>query len=349
MSTPPASIKVMTAQLTVTSESTWTDQAACKALPHLFTGSGAEDFEPWHQQQRALATCRGCPVRAECLDDCLHYEAITGRSDLVAGGTTVWQRIWLTEHPEEAARVAAECADAKVSTDELSDWYEAVGPDQKIELDLKSNLKPKRIAREFGVRSQVYNRWVRARRPRPERKKVVAKKTPGGSPRDHTSLTALGVQVRQFLLDELSNDNDGWVARTDVITMAEEFLRDDPLTEATARRQKVWNNPNTPVSRREVVGYVTGHVLRRGLTTGWLEKEPIPGSRAVQIRVAEHARAEQQELVKQSVFSGTDGQPADEATSTTGADGTAAETAAEPGDATASVSTVSKSDALCRT
>lgn len=64
----------------------WCDRAACKGRTSLFF---AED--PFSQRV-ALAVCRGCAVRAECLADVLATEARGVRYGVVAGLTAAQRR-----------------------------------------------------------------------------------------------------------------------------------------------------------------------------------------------------------------------------------------------------------------
>lgn len=64
----------------------WLDQAACGSLdPDLFEVHAPDQADP-----QALATCRTCPVRAECADDAVR----TGAAGMVRGGLILY-------HPAE--------------------------------------------------------------------------------------------------------------------------------------------------------------------------------------------------------------------------------------------------------
>lgn len=62
----------------------WTDEAACQGMdPEVFDAKSA--FE----DDKAIQTCRGCPVRGDCLDVALSDLRIEG----IWGGTTHFQRV----------------------------------------------------------------------------------------------------------------------------------------------------------------------------------------------------------------------------------------------------------------
>jgi hypothetical protein len=78
----------------------WHDRAACRGL----------DTDLWfgqaHQIGTALKVCAGCPVRAECLHECLTHELPTYRYG-VRGGLTAADRRRLPELPRAHADALA--------------------------------------------------------------------------------------------------------------------------------------------------------------------------------------------------------------------------------------------------
>lgn len=83
----------------------WEAQALCRQIdPGLFM---PDDYSPKHVED-ALATCRRCPVRPDCLDDALTREAGLPRHmrDTIRGATTPRQREAIdrkNRHKEAAA------------------------------------------------------------------------------------------------------------------------------------------------------------------------------------------------------------------------------------------------------
>lgn len=76
----------------------WTDRAAC--LPHnpdmWFNVNPRQETRPSRDTLRALAICRGCPVRVECLNRALDDEADHPREG-IWGGLTPLERDELAE------------------------------------------------------------------------------------------------------------------------------------------------------------------------------------------------------------------------------------------------------------
>lgn len=106
------------------------------------------------QEAECLAICRGCQVRPECALAALTDDNYVEHTGVVAG-TTAPQRVWLRTNSGIAMQVALECAEDGVSTDDLSDWYTAVGPDDLPEVP----ETPAVIRRRRGVHESTYRQW----------------------------------------------------------------------------------------------------------------------------------------------------------------------------------------------
>ena len=131
----------------------WQNKAACSGLSAL----------PWvsdHPDDVAVCMpiCRECPVRGDCAEEALSYQAArTYAQEGVMGGTTSAQRIWLAGNSEFAHEIAAECADLKVDTDEMSDWYEQAGPESLPADD--HPVSERAIAARWGVSKATWKKW----------------------------------------------------------------------------------------------------------------------------------------------------------------------------------------------
>ena len=152
----------------------WRLRSACKDIPvEVFFPERGRSPEP------ALRVCRSCPVRTECAEWVLTDtpspkvyrtpDSVAFVQQGIVAGTTAKQREWLHWHPDEARRVAAECAAAGVSVDELADWYTAVGPGDDIVVAVagKHTFNARAwTGPRFGVTRSVFDRWVAAAKTR---------------------------------------------------------------------------------------------------------------------------------------------------------------------------------------
>ncbi|OII63794.1 hypothetical protein BJP40_02630 [Streptomyces sp. CC53] len=90
----------------------WRDRAAC----------AGQDTNLWygqpHKTRPAQATCRGCPVRAECLHDALIHEPPGGRRYGIRGGLHGRERNQLPALPEHTADAIAALRELLATTDE---------------------------------------------------------------------------------------------------------------------------------------------------------------------------------------------------------------------------------------
>lgn len=136
--------------------SDWIGRAACANLDALpWVSDSPEDIAV------CIPICRACPVRDHCLAEAMSYGLHDYAQVGVIGATTTPQRVWLAANRPAALEVAEECAAAGVDTDELSDWYEAVGPEtMPAEAAARTDRE---IAAEWGVARPTWRRWAAER------------------------------------------------------------------------------------------------------------------------------------------------------------------------------------------
>jgi WhiB family redox-sensing transcriptional regulator len=90
-------LRAVSAELPDLAIATWPADAACRGRTRLMYAT-----DPF-SERLALAVCRSCPVRAECLDDCRATEDPANRYGVCAGLTATERKAWcdaLTHQPE---------------------------------------------------------------------------------------------------------------------------------------------------------------------------------------------------------------------------------------------------------
>lgn len=131
-------------------DQSWTELAACRGV---FDATTWTSDEP-EDEAACLEVCRTCPVRAECTLMALTESCFSDQCGVVACTTTP-QRAWLRANPDTAIEVAIICAEEGVSTDDLSAWHEAAGPETLPE----EPETPKAVHARWGVHVSVYRQW----------------------------------------------------------------------------------------------------------------------------------------------------------------------------------------------
>ena len=212
------------------------------------------------QEAECIAICRGCPVRQQCAITALSEDSFIAQSGTIAG-TTAPQRVWLRANSGIATQVAIDCAKAGVSTDDLSDWYTAAGPDTLPEED----DTPTEIRRNWGVHESTYRQWRSARG-------MAGGATDGRNEKEHVDAYGLVFSVLA----------DGeWHRRSDLVAAMSRRLLIDMIIHT-----KTFENKGSDAAWHNLVE----GVIQSGLRDGSVERRVREGAqRPSMVRLAPSA------------------------------------------------------------
>lgn len=226
----------------------WQQEALCNGLePEMFIPDPERNV---YDEDACLALCRQCTVRQPCASYALKYDGQLG----VIAGTTESQRSWLSCHRDKALRVALECSETGVDTDELADWYEAAGP-AGLSPDDRS-MTATQAASQYGVSLATLHRWFRDRGFVPEKPHARAVEY-------EQSPCYRAIYV--YLAAQRTNKNGGWVPQSSLVDELEkevdfDFIANRGITMKRGPRA-MWNS-------------LSWSVVQSGIANKWIEQVP---------------------------------------------------------------------------